>query len=103
MTSATSTSMRPSAPDVHDLPQLRQGLLSTCKRVRACAGAPEAHEHVHTQVRQKLMNTRKRMEDLLAHVEPSTDDAWYEDQEELLKPLRAVYWCVGNNLWGTKH
>ena len=44
------------------------------------------------QVRQKLMNTRKRMEDLLAHVEPSAEDQWYEDQDELLKPLRAVYW-----------
>jgi hypothetical protein len=32
------------------------------------------------------------MEDLLGHVEPNSEDIWYEDQEELLKPLRAVYW-----------
>ncbi|KAJ9505432.1 hypothetical protein QJQ45_009474, partial [Haematococcus lacustris] len=46
------------------------------------------------QVRQKLINTRKRMEELLSQVEPSDTDEYYADTEELEKPLRAIYWSL---------
>ncbi|KAL6765264.1 phosphoenolpyruvate carboxylase-domain-containing protein [Haematococcus lacustris] len=45
-------------------------------------------------VRQKLINTRKRMEELLSQVEPSDTDEYYADTEELEKPLRAIYWSL---------
>eukprot|EP00958_Prasinococcus_capsulatus_P010306 scaffold1001_cov334-Prasinococcus_capsulatus_cf.AAC.19 len=42
------------------------------------------------EVRQKLLNTRKRMEDLLAGRTPS-EDAWYEKDAELAAPLLTCY------------
>jgi phosphoenolpyruvate carboxylase len=46
------------------------------------------------QVRQKLVNTRKRMEDILGGVAPNEDDAWYESTEQLAAPLLACYWSL---------
>ncbi len=59
-----------------------------------CYVARCVHSVPHTpQVRQKLLNTRKRMEDLLSGVEPVMDDSeWCEESEELEKPLLAIYW-----------
>ena len=42
------------------------------------------------EIRQKLINTRKRMEDLLAGHQP-TDEEWYEHDEELAAPLLKCY------------
>lgn len=44
-------------------------------------------------MRQKLLNTRKRMEGLLSREEPASGEPWYEDTAELEAPLRAIYWC----------
>uniref|UniRef100_A0A7S3VSI5 phosphoenolpyruvate carboxylase n=2 Tax=Dunaliella tertiolecta TaxID=3047 RepID=A0A7S3VSI5_DUNTE len=83
-------------------PMLLRRSLKTQRAAADTATFRRVHDHpgfhpyrvILGDVRQKLMNTRKRMEDLLAHVEPSADDQWYEDQEDLLKPLRAVYWSL---------
>ncbi|KAK9799807.1 hypothetical protein WJX73_001098 [Symbiochloris irregularis] len=45
-------------------------------------------------VRQKLLNTRKRMEDILAGLEPNEDDEWLETTESLADPLLACYWSL---------
>lgn len=45
-------------------------------------------------VRQKLLNTRKRMEDTLAGVTPDDDEAWYDTAEALAQPLLACYWSL---------
>lgn len=60
------------------------------------------HEHpgmhpyrmILSHVRQKLINTRKRMEDLLAGTEPDPNEEWYETEEELAEPLIACYWSL---------
>eukprot|EP00798_Chlamydomonas_sp_ICE-L_P002907 gene2907-4965_t len=44
-------------------------------------------------VREKLMNTRKRMENLLNGQE-SDGTPFYETEEELERPLRAIYWSL---------
>lgn len=46
------------------------------------------------QVRQKLLNTRRRMEDELAGHPPREDDEWYATTQELVKPLLACYWSL---------
>ena len=46
------------------------------------------------QVRQKLLNTRKRMEDILAGVTPDDDEEWYDSAEALAQPLLACYWSL---------
>ncbi|KAF5842615.1 phosphoenolpyruvate carboxylase [Dunaliella salina] len=83
-------------------PMLLRRSLKTQRAAADTATFRRVHDHpgfhpyrvILGDVRQKLMNTRKRMEDLLAHVEPSADEQWYEDQDDLLKPLRAVYWSL---------
>ena len=46
------------------------------------------------QVRQRLINTRRRMEDLLAGNQPSDTADCYETTEELAAPLLACYWSL---------
>eukprot|EP00775_Hariotina_reticulata_P007911 gene7911-8107_t len=49
------------------------------------------------EVRRKLMNTRRRMEDLLngsADLADDDSDDWYKSEEELAQPLLAVYWSL---------
>ncbi len=46
------------------------------------------------QVRQRLINTRRRMEDLLAGNQPSGTADCYETTEELAAPLLACYWSL---------
>ena len=46
------------------------------------------------QVRQKLLNTRKRMEDTLAGVAHDDDEEWYDSAEALAQPLLACYWSL---------
>ena len=46
------------------------------------------------EVRQKLVNTRKRMEDILGGAAPADDDVWYETTESLAQPLLACYWSL---------
>ena len=45
-------------------------------------------------MRQKLVDTRKRMEDILAGGAPADDDVWYETTEALAEPLLACYWSL---------
>ncbi|KAK9823233.1 hypothetical protein WJX72_001252 [[Myrmecia] bisecta] len=45
-------------------------------------------------VRQKLVNTRKRMEDILAGAKPNDDEEWYDTVEGLAEPLLACYWSL---------
>ena len=49
---------------------------------------------MRAQVRQKLVNTRKRMEDILGGGAPADDDVWYETTESLAEPLLACYWSL---------
>lgn len=42
-------------------------------------------------IRQKLINTRRRMEDLLAGVQPHEDEQAFEEAEELMEPLKLCY------------
>jgi hypothetical protein len=49
------------------------------------------------QVRRKLMNTRRRMEEMLQGnldgiISSEGSDDWYASEEELAQPLLAVYW-----------
>jgi DNA-binding LacI/PurR family transcriptional regulator len=49
------------------------------------------------QVRRKLMNTRRRMEEMLQGnvdgiISTEHSDDWYASEEELAQPLLAVYW-----------
>ena len=46
------------------------------------------------QVRQKLLNTRKRMEDVLAGVPPNEEEEWYDSAEALAQPLLICYWSL---------
>lgn len=47
------------------------------------------------QVRQKLVNTRKRMEDILQGALQSNDeDEWYETTDALAQPLLSCYWSL---------
>ncbi|KAI7840424.1 hypothetical protein COHA_005854 [Chlorella ohadii] len=46
------------------------------------------------EVRQRLVATRRRMEELLAGHVPDSDAEWYETEEQLLEPLLAVYWSL---------
>jgi len=82
-------------------PTLLRRSLRTQRATADTATFRRAHDHpgfhpyrvILGEVRQRLMNTRKRMEDLLSRVEPS-NDPWYEDTEDLEKPLRAIYWSL---------
>ena len=40
------------------------------------------------------MNTRKRMEDLLAGSQPNDDEEWFESTQALAAPLLACYWSL---------
>ena len=40
------------------------------------------------------MDTRKRMEDILAGGAPADDDVWYETTGALAEPLLACYWSL---------
>lgn len=44
------------------------------------------------QVRHKLLNTRKRMEDILAGNKPNENEEWFETLEQLAEPLMLCYW-----------
>jgi DNA-binding LacI/PurR family transcriptional regulator len=49
------------------------------------------------QVRRKLMNTRRRMEEMLQGnvdgiIASEHSEDWYASEEELAQPLLAVYW-----------
>lgn len=46
------------------------------------------------QVRQKLVNTRKRMEDILQGGLQNDDDEWYETTDALAQPLLSCYWSL---------
>ena len=46
------------------------------------------------QVRQKLLNTRKRMEDTLAGVAVDDDEEWFALAAALAQPLLACYWSL---------
>ncbi|KAL4853378.1 Phosphoenolpyruvate carboxylase 2 [Chlorella vulgaris] len=46
------------------------------------------------EVRQRLLATRKRMEELLAGHVPDADADWFETEEQLLQPLLACYWSL---------
>lgn len=46
------------------------------------------------EVRQRLVATRKRMEELLAGHVPDSDADWYESEDQLLEPLLACYWSL---------
>ena len=46
------------------------------------------------QVRQKLLNTRKRMEDVLAGAPPNDEEEWYDSAEALAQPLLICYWSL---------
>lgn len=46
------------------------------------------------EVRQRLVATRRRMEELLAGHVPDADVEWYETEEQLLEPLLACYWSL---------
>jgi phosphoenolpyruvate carboxylase len=59
---------------------------------RAAGAAP--YRIVLGEVRAKLVNTRRRMEDLLAGVVPDEDNEWYENEEDFLVPLMACYWSL---------
>ena len=59
---------------------------------RAAGAAP--YRIVLGEVRAKLLNTRRRMEDLLAGAVPDDEAEWYESQEDFLKPLTACYWSL---------
>jgi len=53
------------------------------------------------QVRQRLIITRRRMEDLLAGNQPSDTADCYETTEELAAPLLACYWSLWDcGAWG---
>ena len=56
------------------------------------------------QVRQKLLNTRRRMEEELAGHPPSEEDEWFQSTAELAKPLLACYWSLWQSgagmVWG---
>ena len=59
---------------------------------RAAGAAP--YRIVFGEVRAKLVNTRRRMEDLLAGLVPDEDAEWYENEEDFLTPLMACYWSL---------
>lgn len=59
---------------------------------RAAGAAP--YRIILGEVRAKLVNTRRRMEDLLAGIVPDEDAEWYENEEEFLVPLMACYWSL---------
>lgn len=49
------------------------------------------------EVRRRLINTRRRMEDMLAGQAvdlqgAAADGEWYATEEQLVQPLLAVYW-----------
>ena len=46
------------------------------------------------QVRQRLISTRRRMEELLAGNQPGDADDCFESTEELAAPLLACYWSL---------
>lgn len=46
------------------------------------------------QVRTKLINTKRRMEAILAHQPPSDDEEWYQSVDEIAAPLLACYWSL---------
>jgi len=46
------------------------------------------------EVRQKLLNTRKRMEDVIGGNKPNNEVEWFEDAEDLAAPLLACYWSL---------
>ena len=64
------------------------GTVSDCD-TGAKASAPTA-----VQVRQRLINTRRRMEDLLAGNQPSDSDEFFESTDDLAAPLLSCYWSL---------
>lgn len=59
---------------------------------RAAGAAP--YRIILGEVRAKLVNTRRRMEDLLTGLVPDDDAEWYESEEEFMRPLMACYWSL---------
>lgn len=59
---------------------------------RAAGAAP--YRIILGEVRAKLVNTRKRMEELLAGTALEEDVEWYERDEDFLEPLLACYWSL---------
>ncbi|GAB4814136.1 hypothetical protein N2152v2_001182 [Parachlorella kessleri] len=60
---------------------------------RSGGGTP--YRIVLGEVRQKLVNTRRRMEDMLSGLGADDDADWYETPEQLLSPLLSCY----RSLW----
>ena len=60
----------------------------------SCHCKPQASGPSALQVRQKLLNTRKRMEDVLAGVPPNDEEEWYDSAEALAQPLLICYWSL---------
>ncbi len=48
----------------------------------------------HIQVRQRLLNTKHRLEDILAGVPPRNQGPCYDHEEQLAEPLLACYWSL---------
>ena len=72
--------------------QKRRGVLSASEPIITGTGrAPR-----RAQVRQKLIHTRKRMEELLSGTQPSDGAAedYYESTAALMEPLLACYWSL---------
>ena len=59
---------------------------------RAAGAAP--YRIILGEVRAKLLNTRRRMEDLLAGSVPDDEAEWFENEEDFLAPLLACYWSL---------
>lgn len=45
-------------------------------------------------IREKLINTRKRMEEIIAGNKPNNDREWFENPDDLAQPLLACYWSL---------
>ena len=63
-------------------------------RARPSVPLPRGDTGLRLQVRQRLVDTRKRMEDILAGGAPADDEVWYETTEALAEPLLACYWSL---------
>ena len=58
---------------------------------RGVGGGVTPYRIVLGEVRHKLVQTRRRMEDLLAGSSPNNEEEWYETPDELINTLMACY------------
>jgi len=92
---------RTASEGLSDPTQLRKSL-RTQRAAAEVQTFKQVHEHagfhpyriILGDVREKLLNTRKRMEDLLNNREPEQGVEYYETSEELDEPLREIYWSL---------